>query len=222
MKTEDIQFVASLPHVREVSIVGTADLGFWVDRLKDHGLVPLDRGGQAEILIIAADSWFWGVSFQELSFSIALSKGAFLGQAFNSRRFFAFCERAVFKTPYAFGDVQVSVSPASVHLHRNGDRLFRAEQGKGEPEAAASPYEKGFEGPLYLPSGRGFLARIRGESQPAAFQPARDVLELRPARELPFLQDLIDSGFQATHWLVRPDSSHAKSKTYPKAFLDKR
>lgn len=72
---------------------------------------------------------------------------------------------------------------------------------------------------MFLPSRGGesrrlFYARVRGAAEPTAFEASRDRLELRPAAELPFLQALIDSGFRPTHWLVRQDAAHAKSKTY--------
>jgi hypothetical protein len=219
MKT--IQYVATIPHVREVSILGTADLEFWTERLRTEKLVPLAVDGRAQILVIAADLRFLGVPFQEISFSVTIEgSGAFLVQAFNSRRFFAFWERNVFGTPYAFGDVQVSASfPASVQLTRDGEPLFRAAMGTATPEPGASPYQDGWEGPVFLPrrgrkSGRLFFARIRGACRPVGFVPSRDVLEIRPASGLPVFQALIDSRFEATQWLVRQDAVHAKSKTY--------
>ena len=219
-----MDYVAILPHVREVSIVGTADLGFWTDRLRAEGLVPLEVDGRAQILIISSDSRFKGLRFQELSFSIRLGTGAFLVQAFNSRRFFAFCERTFFGTPYDFGRIEVSASlPALVRLHRGQEPLFRAEMGAGAAPAApgASPFEEGWAGPVRLPShgqekrrGRFFFAEVTGATQSITFQPSRDVLEIRPSKDIPVLQALIDSGFEATHWLVRPDARHAKSRTY--------
>jgi hypothetical protein len=83
-----------------------------------------------------------------------------------------------------------------------------------------APHESSWEGPLFLPSrhpgnpSRLFYAQIHGATQTVAFQPARDTLEIRPAPDLPVLQALIDSTFQSTHWLVREDAMHAKSKTY--------
>ena len=35
-----IKYVADLKHVREVSLLGTADLAFWEDRLRGEGLAP--------------------------------------------------------------------------------------------------------------------------------------------------------------------------------------
>jgi hypothetical protein len=113
-----VRYVAELTHVREVSLLGTADLAFWEERLKEEGLAPAESEGKALLLLIAADSKFMGVRFRELSFSVLVGRqeegarrgGAYLAQAFNSCRLFAFCERTFFSTPYYHGDVRVSAS----------------------------------------------------------------------------------------------------------------
>ena len=68
-----IRYVASLRHVREVSLLCTADWAYWQRRLAPEDLVPAERDGRAQILVIAADARFWGVRFQELSFSVVVS-----------------------------------------------------------------------------------------------------------------------------------------------------
>lgn len=227
MTAKSVQIVATLPQVREVSIVGTATYGFWADHLGVQNLTPLKVDGRAQILLMATDARFKGIRFQELSVSISLAPGdrpgqqlgagAYLARAFNSSRLFAFCERKLFRTPYFYGPVEVRASlPASVRLTRKREPLFRAEMGTGgAPESpGVSPYEQGWEGPVFLPSGRLFFARIRGAAQVVAFRPSRDALEIRPPKKLLVLQALLDSEFTATHWLVRPDAVHQKSKTY--------
>jgi hypothetical protein len=39
------KWVAELSHVHEVSLLGTADLGYWTDYLKGDALVPVEKGG---------------------------------------------------------------------------------------------------------------------------------------------------------------------------------
>jgi len=56
-----IKWTAELKHVREVSLLGTADLAFWKDRLIKEELLPVDCDGRAKLLIVAADSKFMGV-----------------------------------------------------------------------------------------------------------------------------------------------------------------
>lgn len=113
-----VKWAAEPAHVREVSLLGTADLAFWKDRLMKEDLLPAESDGQAQLLIVAADSKFMGVRFRERSFSVLVSRqeegtrqdAAYLVRAFNSCRLFAFCERVFFATPYNHGDVRVSAS----------------------------------------------------------------------------------------------------------------
>ena len=69
-----IKWAAELAHVREVSLLGTADLAFWRDRLRKEDLVLTERDGRAQILIIAVEGRFWGVRFHELSFAVLVSR----------------------------------------------------------------------------------------------------------------------------------------------------
>src|SRR5690348_9916827 len=103
-----VKWAAQVAHVREVSLLGTADLAFWKDRLLKEDLQPAESDGQAQLLIIAANLKYMGIRFRELSFSVLVSRleagvqqdAAYLVRAFNSSRPFAFCERVFFSTPY--------------------------------------------------------------------------------------------------------------------------
>ena len=228
-----MKYVAQLTHVREVSLLGTADLAYWKDRLAPENHTPAERDGKAQVLIIAADARFWGLPFRELSFSILVEPrhapgardAAYLLGAFNSRRFFAFSERTFFSTPYHFGDVRVSTSPrALIAVHRNPQPLFHAEMHAGTAGPTRESVRTGddvWEGPVFLPRtsrgtsgpGRFFSARVAGEALRYAFDGARDTLNMSPAPGAEFLQSLTESRFAATEWLIRADATHAKSKT---------
>ena len=41
------RYVADLPHVREIALLGTSDPAFWKDRLAEDDLSPIDFGGRA-------------------------------------------------------------------------------------------------------------------------------------------------------------------------------
>lgn len=56
-----MKYVAELAHVREVSLLGSADLGFWAERLRGDGLTPVEHAGRAQVLVVACDSKFFGV-----------------------------------------------------------------------------------------------------------------------------------------------------------------
>jgi hypothetical protein len=215
-----------------VSLRGTADLRYWTDRLAPERLRPLDVDGRAEVLLIAADGRFHGIRFRELSFSVSATPvdgpgnkpGAFLLHAFNSSRFFARCERVFFSTPYSPGDVRLaSTAPASAELRLDGVCAFRAAM--APPTTTARPPTVddagGWDGPVFFPTRPGgapkmFFARIRGRTDTYAFDAASDSFDLHPLPAAPVFQWLRDSDFHPTEWLLRPDASHAKSKTCPR------
>ena len=236
---QPVKWVANLPHVREVSILGLADLAYWKDRLRQADLVPAERAGQAQILIVAGDARFAGVRFREVSFSVLLwtqravsQQGrAYLVHAVNSCRAFAFCERTFFSTPYYYGQVRMAGSiPASIELVRDGEVIFRAEMPARTPSEDRKPSccrDDGWEGPVFLPEPRGrtttrgklFFARIRGYTKTYPFVQPDDSLEIKPSAGSPVLQALLESHFVPIEWILREDAEHAKSKTYKRSAM---
>jgi hypothetical protein len=222
-----IKWAARLSNVREVSLLGTADLAFWRDRLRAEGLAPAERDGRAQVLVVAADAKFFGIRFREVSFSVLVAspaEGALLLRAFNSSRFFAFCERFFFSTPYYAADVRVSTAPASVQVIKGGEVWFHAEMRDGAAPSRSG--EDGWEGPVFLPrrpgkqgDGKAFFARLKGDTRTYPFLPGEDVVKISPAPGAEVLQALIDSRFTATEWAVRESAAHGKSKTYRRADL---
>lgn len=232
-----VKWAAELTQVREVSLLGTADLAFWKERLQKEELVPAERDGKAQLMVVAADSKYMGIRFAELSFSVLVSPrrnrfgrdAAFLVHAFNSCRFFAFCERALFATPYEHGDVRVTTSfPACIQLSKGGEVLFRAAMPSDAAAAARAPLRRGeesWEGPVFLPRngrrkrrpGKLFIARLRGHTETYPFLNDVDSMMVRRAGGAAILQALIDSGFVGRLWSLRLNASHAKSKTYQRS-----
>jgi|CXWL01.1.fsa_nt_gi hypothetical protein len=230
-----VKYIAELKHVREVSLLGTADLAFWTDQLGKEGLSPTSSDGQALLLISAVDSQFKGIRFRELSFGNMVCRhkeGAqqdefYLAAAFNTSRFFAFIERTFFSTPYFHGSIQIDVRlPACIQLTRDGDAVFRAEMtadpltsGSREPLRSG---DDGWEGPIFLPKNerkrddqaKVFFARVRGHTQVYPFSPSDDRVLLKPSPDLPMLQKLIDSSFTGKEWIIREDATHARSKSF--------
>src|ERR1700684_3828126 len=92
--------------VREVTLLGAADIAYWADRLRPERLTPAEADGRAGVMLAAISSRFFGVRFRELSLSVLVRppevgdgrNAAFLVHAFNTSRFFAFCERVFFST----------------------------------------------------------------------------------------------------------------------------
>ena len=45
-----MKYVAELAQVCEVSLLGSADLGCWAERLRGEGLAPVEHAGRARVL----------------------------------------------------------------------------------------------------------------------------------------------------------------------------
>lgn len=224
--TTNIRYVSEPKHVREVTLVGTSELGFWSDYLKSDGLAPERFGDCGQVVVVAAEMDYLGISFTEISFSVRValprsskSAGMRLLYAFSSSRIFAWCERTIFTTPYGHGECHVSVhGPPSMRLDAQGERVFSAEMSSVERPALRVGHES-WEGPVFLPprnaanESRLFFGRLRGHTVVYPFS-RDDRFALEPSAGGGVLQPLADSGFDPQEWVVRADATHGKSKTY--------
>jgi hypothetical protein len=53
-----VKWAAKLSHVREVSLVGSADLLFWQNKLASENLEPADHEGRGPVMIVTAEGKF--------------------------------------------------------------------------------------------------------------------------------------------------------------------
>lgn len=241
MTRHSVKWAAEISQVREVSLLGSADLDFWTKRLAKQDLQPLAKHGRAQLLVITADMKFLGVRFREMSFSVAVApppgglgaaglgnSAAFLAQAFNTCQLFALSERVLFATPYRSGEIRMSDQvPCSVELMLRGQTLFQAEMDSAAPPEPARRANDDWDGLIYVPhtrvaqgdKGRVFVARLRGEAVRFPFRRGQDLLRMVPAFGLDVLTALVDSQFVVDEWLVRTNGRHSKSKTYTRAQL---
>jgi len=231
--TTSVKWAAQLHEVREVSLIGSADLGFWQDRLADEQLAPVNREGRAMISIVSAAGRFAGIRFRELSVSLAVTAATksaelpvlFLDRAFNSNRFFAFCERVMFSTPYDYADVRVEhPDPTEVSVTQGGHSLFRASMwrtGASENRKPTREREESWMAKVMLPgNGRSagrhkkmFFARISGVTQVYQFVAGEDCMALHERDNGDVFQALLKSHFTPVEWIVRSNATHAKSRT---------
>lgn len=235
--TQPIKWAAQLSGVRDVTLLGTAELAYWAPRLEAEGLAPLVQDGRAQLTIISADGRFMGLRFRELSFSVLAvcrdegveRPGALLVQAFNSRRSFAWFERTLFATPYLHGDVCVQTeAPASIALGLSGGRHFHVEMRSGVSGGAVrAPARAGegvWNGPVFLPAVAGpekkfFLADVHGHTEIYPFDGEVDWFSMQPGQGLEILNALIESNFMPIEWQIRRNAVHRKSKTYDRKML---
>lgn len=226
-----VRYIAESRHVREVSLLGTADLMFWTERLRQERLVPTDHRGGARILVTAAEMTFRGLRFTEATFSIFVCvpeqedqrEAALLLQAFNSSRLFAWCERKLFSTPYRHG--RCRVSPVSICILERDQIIFEATM---RPSAVLGQRlhlrGHGFEGPVFLPNFEGgnggvFFVRISGGTETYPFVKGQDSIRIVARSTSDVFQNLLDSNFSGEQWLMRPDATHARSTTYQRGQL---
>lgn len=232
--TSSVKWPAQLHGVREVSLRGTADLGFWHERLADEQLTPEPCEGRASISIIGAAGKFAGVRFRELSVSVGVTSAAdsaglpsyFLDRAFNSNRFFAFCERVFFSTPYDYANVNVeSPDPTEISVTRNGHTLIGASilhTAGSTSREPAQEREESWMARIMLPSSgrtagrqkKMFFARISGATAVIPFNSGEDSIALHAQANGDVFDALLKSNFVPVEWIVRSNATHAKSKTY--------
>ncbi|TWU30448.1 hypothetical protein [Bythopirellula polymerisocia] len=229
-----IKWAAQLQHVKEVSLLGTADYAFWKEYLKEENLQPAEHDGKAHVMIIAADAKYMNIRFREVSFSVEVlpPKGcetqdaAYLVHAYNSNRFFSFCERTFFSTPYDHANVDLSVANAvEIQVAKEGIVAFAAKMNQDDPAFRRNPRsseEAGWKGSIYLPSrggvnhgpGKFFYARLNGYTKTYPFLPDKDIVTMKHLSNNKTLSALSESHFVGLEWCVREDAQHEKSKTY--------
>jgi hypothetical protein len=231
MLNRPVKWAAELSDVEEASVVGVADLAYWKDYLRQADLISAEREAKAQVMIVAAAARFAGIRFRELSFSVFTAQpghrqSAYLVQAVNSCRLFAFSERTFFSTPYRHADVRLSSAlPAFIELTHKELVLFRVQMQAGQSAASREPLvcgEDRWEGAVFLPDRhkqgarrqRKFFARVKGYTKRYPFLCDRDSLKIEPSPDMPALQALVDSHFAPTEWVLRRRAIHAKSKTY--------
>ena len=236
-----VKYIAKISRVREVSLLGEADLAFWRNRLDRESLHPAVRDDKAQLIVSSTDAKYMGLPFRELSISVFVSRGedgagedgVFLVHAFHSSRFFAFIERTFFGAPYHPGEIKVDARlPASIVLRAAKKSLLRAEMSADSSVSTRPPFRSGaevWETPIFLPTkeSRGienakvFFARLSGLTQVYPFTSA-DRLSLRASPDAAVLQWLIDSRFAGKEWHLRADATHARSRTVKRGSCDLR
>lgn len=221
------RYPTTVRDVDEVSLLGHADPESWAELVAQEGLRLHVVEGRAPILLLGCSTTFKGIRFRELSVSTFVSDskdgstrdGAFLVQAFNSVRFFAFVERRIFKTPYELAEVQVSAGdPASMSVRQRGALVVRAEM--TGPARDTEPGEPGWEGPIFLPRPAGsrrkrkvFFAKLEGASRSVAFHDT-ETLEFGEAATHPVFALLTGSNYVPETWQYRTGAVHSRTKSY--------
>lgn len=220
-RPDRIRYTAEIANVREVTLHGTADLGFWHKLLQPHGLLPDSTDGAAH-LVISATALVWKrLSFRELIVTIATCTDRdqpqpdsfYLAHAFNSSRLLAWTERRLFNTPYTHADIQLNTSAPLIDVQRGNQPLLSAQM--AESKAPSTQRSEDWNGPVFLP-GRArkyFVVALSGEQAIYPFATA-DRLEIVSGADQPVFQQLKESHFTPTEWRICTSANHKRSQTY--------
>lgn len=219
-----VKYVAEIQNVREICLVGSTDLDFWRTHLGPSRLTPTNFAGHAHVLVSAVKLKWMGIRFEELSIAIPIdpldssTHSIYLVSAFNTSRLLAWCERTFFQTPYEHAQIKMQAEqPWSFEL-RDSTRSTLAVQ--CQCAASTSTIEDDWTGSIFLPPARRtsqrkfFHARLAGPVQLVPFAATSAEFTLQPSPQQPAIQLLIDSQFAPTEWRVRPNATHARSKTF--------
>ena len=224
MKT--ISYPTLIHNVREISLLGTADLEYWRTQLRPYALHPYNDNGRARFLITATSLKWNGISACECVFAVLLSRdantasfdGSLLLHAFNSRRFFAWAERRAFSTPYYPAAMDYQISPPGFQVRVENQAVITAARRASAP---AQTTDETWEYPILLPPLDGsrkppqkfFYAKLTGPTQIAPFA-ADDEFVLQTNAHAPIFQQLRESNFAPVEWHIRTDAIHGKSNTF--------
>lgn len=228
MKPPPVKYIAQVEGVRELALLGAADLSWWREHLADEELEPVEVDGRAQVLVTGMAAKWMRMGFRELAVTVAARRredqaetSLFLAGSFNSSRFFAGVERWWFHTPYRFrADLYVELGdPATIRLGGQSAPDLFAEL--GSRETSEEPLQDmGYTGVLLIPKGRDrtlrrwFMVRIQGPTSTFDFDATRDRFEVATECPDPILGGLRDSQFRGIQWHVRRSATHARSKTF--------
>ncbi len=229
------KYIAEVRNSQEVSLYGSADLTFWTKQLLPEKLVPVEKNGQAQLMISAVASRWLGVPFSEFMIAVLAnpvdhsplvgsSPGMYLLTAYNTSRPFTFIEQRYFLTPYTHGVVQVECGQTpSFRLKLRPGEVVSAVRKSQFP--LRPTVDEIWEGPIYLPPrpakarlpGKLFYARLAGLTEISPFQTSEDSFCATATASDPVFGWLMESGFAGREWHIRSAATHARSQTYPRS-----
>ena len=219
-----VKYVAEIKNVREICLVGSADFEFWKTHLGPSQLTPTNFAGHAHVLVSTVKLKWMGIRFEELSIAIPIdppdssTHSVYLASAFNTSQLLAWCERTFFQTPYEHAQITMNAEqPWSFELRDNARATLAVQCQRAAP---TSTVEDDWIGSIFLPTTRQnsqrkfFHAKLSGPVQLAPFAATSAEFAVHPSPQQPAIQLLIDSHFAPIEWRVRPNATHARSKTF--------
>lgn len=224
----DIEYAAEINNVKEVNLIGSADLVYWQNFLSKENLVPFNNNGKAEIIISTPTLSWSGIHFSEFVVAVALGNkegtsrnGYYLVHAYNTSGLLAFYERVLFHAPYSEAKINIQEkSPISIDLIVDNTNVFSLKVSKEDYFLGAN--DEMWLGAISLPKKnndtkeRFFYGKLGGFTENYKYSTERDSMSFNPVKSTPVIKFLRESNFTPIIWGLRSNSSHGKSKTYEK------
>lgn len=221
---QNAKFVAAVRDVKELRLIGSAALDFWNGQLKGKPFQAFQAASSCAEITIAATELVWkGFRFNELTISLAIAGqddaqkqiGYLLLYALSSNRFFAFCERTFFSTPYHFGKTNLrETTPCLISAQLNNQNVLKATM--SHSARPVTEENESWEGAIFLPRARSekyFIGKLSGKSKICSFMET-DRIEIQSNTKDIVFDLLATSDFTGKEWRMRSQAFHAKSKTY--------
>ena len=230
------RYPVEIRSVREVMLIGRADLAVWRQCLQPEALTPFAADGAARLVWTALSARWLGYRFCECSLSVAVSAspdgatadGFRLLQAYNDSKVFAWVERTFFGTPYDPAQIDLSVAAPWCLAVRRGAQTVCLAEGRAAPASSTAVSATDWEGPIFIAGratgspGRFFFARFTGAARQATFEPEVDRFSLGDVVATPVLGDLTASGFVPHTWQFRASAIHGRTATFDRLAPDRR
>ncbi len=239
----NVKYIATVKNVREIALLGTADLKYWQSQLAQESLqpIPTPDGNHAQILLTTISAKWRGNAFREFAVAIAAcpqsshnsAEGVgestsnehyfFFAAAFNSSRIFTFFERHWFHTPYQCRkDLQLALDATpSFQLGSSPHPDIHAQLASRSPKTIPEQIAIDYPCKLFIPRKenqrpdqlRYFNILLQGLTTITNYDPTQDQFEIAINTKIPILNALKESNFQPTQWHLRTNATHARSKT---------
>ena len=218
----NLKYVATVDPVDEFMLMGTADSEFWIQRLAEYDLTPIETEGRTRLVIAFFRSRYLGMPFTEAIISVDAKANNrdtfFLVAGFQSNRFFAFTERHHFMTPYHHASINIRET--------NTTSLIEFKSKAAGSLELSIPLTKSprvdnydWEGAIHFNHSKQphhhlvFGARMRAQRKIYTIEKEKLLVDIQPTPASSALHSLTESEFRPTEYSRCPHALHARTAT---------
>ncbi|MGM0588912.1 MAG: hypothetical protein ACQETE_10880 [Bacteroidota bacterium] len=218
--------------LQELVLVGSARSEYWEDILYPQNFAPRSKHGRVRLWLDFILGYWLRKPYFELRtlVEIELTKherdeqGLYLVNALNSSRFLSFIERTMYNMPHQPADIAMQTHRPPAFQFREADTFILKGQLSNKPDKIRE-YEvysemRSWKGPVCLPDQhkglqtdkRLFVSAFEGRTKIVPFSEHLDTFEMNEQSNHPLLLHLLNSGYRAEEWQIRPQATHRRTK----------